>query len=670
MKFIFSSMLLLSTLLSFAQSKSIPKFGSIKVEDFSIQSPLIDSSTEVIVLFDVGSSEFIGNTDGDFSLLFKRRQRMLIKKRSGFDDATINIALYSGGNSASTEILSDFKAATYTISNGKVIDAKLGKNDLLTEKESRSTTNKKFTFPALTEGCIVDYEYTIRSPFYSRLKSWSFQSENPILLSQYTVSIPRIFDYLITKRGYLPFTVNQGSTKYKSYMIKIPSNDPSESAEFISLAGDDVVHTWAIENSPAFKAENYVFTSLNHLTRVQFHLKSINYSATNIKSIVKDWYATSFDLLQDESFGKPIRDINEWMQDDLDKLNDADPLLKAKNIFSFIRDNFTCNDYNDKWLTQSLKKTFQTKVGSVGDINLLLCAMLKKAGVEVAPVILSTTDNGRIDESLALLVQYNYVIARVKVGNELFYLDATRPYLGFGILAEDCYNGPGRVIQASPESVDFMTDAISDDAFTSILLLNDTTGNMSGKYYSTLGKYSSINFRQEFIKKSIAEINKEVTKDYPSTYNFSNIIVDSLKQYDFPLSIQYDLKIKEDDQDLDLIYFNPMFNEGYKKNPFSSLERKHPVEMPFRLNETYMLTMDIPKGYAIEELPKSAKVTFNGNEGSFEYIVGKSDGKIMLRSKLNFKKAIFYPAEYEVLRNFFGTIVKKHAEQIVFKKIR
>lgn len=670
MKFIFSSMLLLSTLLSFAQSKSVPKFGSIKVEDFSIQSPLIDSSTEVVVLFDIGSSEFIGNTDGDFSLLFKRRQRMLIKKRTGFDDATINIPLYSGGNTASTEMLSDFKAATYSISNGKVVEAKLGKNDLLTEKESRSTTNKKFTFPALTEGCIVDYEYTIRSPFYSRLKSWSFQSENPILLSQYTVSIPRIFDYLITKRGYLPFTVNQGSTKYKSYMIKIPSNDPSESAEYINLAGDDVVHTWAIENSPAFKAENYVFTSLNHLTRVQFHLKSINYSATNIKSIVKDWYATSFDLLQDESFGKPINDINEWMQEDLVKLNDADPLIKAKNIYSFIRDNFTCNDYNDKWLTQSLKKTFQTKVGSVGDINLLLCAMLKKAGVEVAPVILSTTDNGKIDESLALLVQYNYVIVKAKIGNELFYLDATRPYLGFGILAEDCYNGPGRVIQSSPESVDFMTDAISDDAFTSILLLNDSSGNMSGKYYSTLGKYSSINFRQTFIKKSISEINKEVTKDYPPTYSFSNIIVDSLKQYDFPLSIQYDLKIKEEDQDLDLIYFNPMFNEGYKKNPFSSLERKHPVEMPFRLNETYMLTMDIPKGYAIEELPKSAKVTFNGNEGSFEYIVGKSDGKIMLRSKLNFKKAIFYPAEYEVLRNFFGTIVKKHAEQIVFKKIR
>ena len=85
MKFIFSSMLLLSTLLSFAQSKSVPKFGSIKVEDFSIQSPLIDSSTEVVVLFDIGSSEFIGNTDGDFSLLFKRRQRMLIKKRTGFE---------------------------------------------------------------------------------------------------------------------------------------------------------------------------------------------------------------------------------------------------------------------------------------------------------------------------------------------------------------------------------------------------------------------------------------------------------------------------------------------------------------------------------------------------------------------------------------------------------
>jgi hypothetical protein len=111
-----------------------------------------------------------------------------------------------------------------------------------------------------------------------------------------------------------------------------------------------------------------------------------------------------------------------------------------------------------------------------------------------------------------------------------------------------------------------------------------------------------------------------------------------------------------------------MLAEGYKKNPFSLTHRQHPVEMPYRLNETYKLTMDIPKGYSVDELPKSTKVLFNENEGGFEYVIVKNEDKIILQSKIYFNKAIFPPKDYDVLRNFFGVIVKKHSEQIVFKK--
>ncbi|HPH36191.1 MAG TPA: DUF3857 domain-containing protein [Sediminibacterium sp.] len=668
MKSLVTLMLTMSFVVSFSQTKSIPKFGVVKPEDFSIQSILLDSSTSVVVLFEVGSSDFIGNNDGDFSLVFKRRQRMLIKKRTGFDDATIQIALYSGGNSSSTEMLSDFRAATYYLENGKVNEVKLSQKDLLTEKESSSITNKKFTFPALTEGCIIDFEYTIKSPYYSRLKSWAFQSENPVLWSQYTVSIPPIFDYLITKKGYLPFTVNSGSTKFKNYVIKFPSKNPSDLPEYVNLSGEDVVNTWAIENVPAFKAENYTFTSFNHLTRIQFHLRSINYSETNRKQVIKDWNSTTYDLLQDEFFAKTINEPNEWMKDDLDMLSHIDPIQKAKNIFTYIRDNFSCNDYDNKWLTQTLRKTFQTKVGSVGDVNLLLCAMLRKAGVEAVPIILSTTDNGKIDERIALLTQYNYVITRTKIGGNFYYLDASRPYLGFAMLAPDCYNGQARVIQQNPESVDFITNSISDANFTSVLLKNDSGGTISGQYNNTLGKFSSMTLRDKLLKKSKEEVNKHVTQGFSQSFNFSNIKIDSLQQFDFPLSIQFDLKIKAEDSDQDIIYFNPMLAEGYKKNPFSLTQRQHPVEMPYRLNETYKLTMDIPKGYSVDELPKSTKVLFNENEGGFEYVIVKNEDKIILQSKIYFNKAIFPPKDYDVLRNFFGVIVKKHSEQIVFKK--
>lgn len=669
MKFVFSVAFLLFSFYGLSQSKPIPKFGIISIEDFAVQSPLNDSSAEAIVLFDVASSDFIGNSNGNFSLIFKHRQRIYIKKRTAFDEATINIALYNGGSNANSEQISDLHASTFTIVDGKVVETKLNQKDLLTEKQNNYYTNKKFTFPSIAEGCIIDYEYTVRSPFYTRLKSWTFQGEHPVLWSEYTVTIPHIFDYFITNYGYLPYTVNKSSKKFNTYTLQVPQRNAYDSPEYVSLSGEAITATWAIENIPAFRPESYVSTARNHISRIQFQLRSIMYSETNIQSVVKDWYKTAKDLMQDESFGKPLTENNDWLKEELNKLDDKDLLIKAKKIYAFVRDHFTCNDYDEKWLSQTLKKTYQTKAGNVADINLLLCAMLTKAGFTVAPILLSTTDNGKVDEGIALLTQYNYVILKLTIADSVFYLDASRPKLGFASLTPDCYNGSARLIENLPVLVKLEPDSIMDANMVSINLVNDSIGMMTGRYYKKLGQYSSLSLRNKLENKKQAEVDKELSQGLPSSLASSNFTIDFLKEYEQPIEVSFDLKLKEEDLDQDIIYFNPMLSEGLKKNPFVSVERKYPVEMPYCINEIYIFSMQIPKGYIVDEIPKSTRVQFFDTEGGFEYIINKKDNQINLRSKVYFNKATFSPDDYEVLRDFFGFIVKKHAEQIVFKKV-
>jgi Domain of Unknown Function with PDB structure (DUF3858) len=114
---------------------------------------------------------------------------------------------------------------------------------------------------------------------------------------------------------------------------------------------------------------------------------------------------------------------------------------------------------------------------------------------------------------------------------------------------------------------------------------------------------------------------------------------------------------------------NPMFGEGYKENPFKSAERFYPVEMPFTMDETYNLQLEVPQGYAVDELPKSMVVKLNEqDEGTFEYRISKSGDNISFRSRIKLTRANFQPDEYEMLREFFDLVVKKHAEQVVFKK--
>jgi hypothetical protein len=55
-----------------------------------------------------------------------------------------------------------------------------------------------------------------------------------------------------------------------------------------------------------------------------------------------------------------------------------------------------------------------------------------------------------------------------------------------------------------------------------------------------------------------------------------------------------------------------MIGEGMRENPFKAAERKYPVEMPYVRDDMYILNMQIPDGYEVDELPKSARVALNG----------------------------------------------------------
>ena len=66
-----------------------------------------------------------------------------------------------------------------------------------------------------------------------------------------------------------------------------------------------------------------------------------------------------------------------------------------------------------------------------------------------------------------------------------------------------------------------------------------------------------------------------------------------------------------------------------------------------------ILTWKFPKGYVIDELPKSARVKLNEDEGMFEYIIAVSAIEFNCGAALFIKKANFEPGDYQTLRDFF-----------------
>jgi hypothetical protein len=116
------------------------------------------------------------------------------------------------------------------------------------------------------------------------------------------------------------------------------------------------------------------------------------------------------------------------------------------------------------------------------------------------------------------------------------------------------------------------------------------------------------------------------------------------------------------------IYFNPFLNEGLTENPFKSATRSYPVEMPYVSEKSYILNMEIPAGYEIDELPRSQKMTLNEADGSYEYQIQVISNTIRLKTTFILSKAIYEPGDYNSLRDFYAAILKKQADIIVFKK--
>ena len=530
-----------------AQDKLPIKFGKVSLTDFAIKSVVIDSNTNAVIIADVGISEFIANTtDLSFSIIFKRKQRIKLINKNGFDAATITIPLFRLSD-GQEEKLEDLDAHTFNIENGEVIDTKLEKAAVFTQQETKNWTNKKFTFPAIKEGSIIEFTYQIKSDFFFNFQSWEFQRAYPVLWSQYDATIPEFFKYVILSQGYHPFVVKKTEQSRISFsfikrsLTNHSGFNPGGNSEVNNFNIDGMIeyHTWIMKDVPALKEEPFTTTIRNSIAKVEFQLKQIAYPNTAPKSYMNTWEKASDEMLTDENFGIPIKRTNNWLDEDVNVVvKNASTLVdKAKKIYAYVRDNFTCTNYNRTNITTTLKDVIKTKSGSVADINLLLIAMLRNQHIAVEPVILSTRTHGITNQYYPIMDKFNYVIAQVIIDGVTYHLDASQPRLAFARLPLNVYNGHARVVNEKALPVFFIADSIAEGNSISVFISNIDKGGVEGAMQNKMGYYQSLSLRNKIAKSSLADYTKSISAGYTDEITINNIQIDSLKILDEPVEL-------------------------------------------------------------------------------------------------------------------------------------
>jgi transglutaminase-like putative cysteine protease len=666
MRFFCTSLTVLLFSISYAQQTVSPyvKFGKISIEELQKKVYPLDSGANAVVLSDIGEAAVEGNAKGWFSIVFSRHRVVHILNKNGYDESNVQIALYTNGDEE--EKLDNIHAVTYNLENGKIVETKLEKSNVFKEKVSKNQIIRKFTFPNVKEGSIIEYDYKVVSDFIWNLDPWLFQGSSPALWSEYTLSIPEFFTYGFLSHGYHPMYINDKKDRQVNFTVVDARNASSSDRYNFSSGVTD--YRWVMKDVPELKEESFTTSVKNHIARIEFQLTAQSYPLTP-RSFRTTWPEFTKGLLESESFGSALKNNNNWLSDDVKPMlaNTSSETEKAKKIFAYVRDNFSCTSHSGIYTDQSLKNVMKAKKGSVSEINLLLTAMLRYAGLQADPVILSTRSHGYALDFYPMSSSFNYVVTQLNADGRSIFLDATDARLGFGKLLPYCFNGNARVINLEGNAVSLPADSLKEKKITSLFISNDEKDKWVGTINQTSGYYESHSIRDKIKEKGQEEFFKEIQKEYGMDIKIKSPNIDSLSKYDDPISLHYEVELNPGTEDI--IYVNPLFGERYKKNPFESAERYYPVEMPYTMDETFVLTMEVPKGYVVDELPKQMKAKMDEKEsGYFEYLISASGSTISLRCRVKFNKTFFLPEEYETLREFFNLIVSKQNEQIVFKK--
>jgi ribosomal protein L21E len=640
---------------SFIQAQDVP-FAPVSMAEILNNKYVRDTSASAVVLREFGEA-FIEN--GDYHLIFRYHARIKILKKNGLDHANIEIPLYKQDNNI--EKLISVRASSFNLENNRVTEEVLQDKDIFMESVNKYWNQKKFAIPNVRVGSVIDFSYSIESPFIYNFRTWEFQSDTPKMESEFWASLPGIYVYNITLKGYLKLTRNESRIVPKCL------------GDGATASADCALTKFGMKNIPAFVEEDYMTSKKNFLSSIHFELSEIHRFNGSIDKVTKEWKDAEQELRQESRFGiqlKRGKDIGEQVKALIE--NESDELAKAKKVYEFIKGWYLWNETYGKYSEFGIKKAFDGKTGNVGDINLSLIAAMRFAGLNVEPVILSTRENGLPIEVHPVLSDFNYVIAKVNIGDQVYLADATEKYYPFGILPERCINGKGRVMAERAESYWIELKAAEKRKTLSVLTLKlEKDGIMRGSLQTTFIGYDAVNKRQEIQSFTAQQDYINDLKNVLSQYQVevTGFQLDDVADMGKPLKRLLNIEIRAyDNLEVKDFLFNPFILEKWTENPFKSKERQYPVDFGIPLDRVTVFNLEYPAEFEVLNIPEKVALALPNSGGRFIYQASNQDNKLSMNHSLMINKPVFTSSEYQYLKELFNMIIQVQNGELIFRK--
>lgn len=633
------------------------EWGKVPKEDLEMKTFPADTNASALILCDFGESKL----NDDFNLVYTRHLRVKILNEKGFRWGTHSLTLYDDKEHGET--IDDIEGITYTLNaNGEIVEHELDEDEVFTEQVSENYKRYKFTLPSLQPGCVIEIRYKIAMPL-SRVRDWTFQDDEPVRWSEYRLLHPAAIGFASVTHGYEKFTIDEQLDPKVYFSGAVAAN-----------YGSNMLNCrfsrWAMKDLPALRSEPFITTLDDYYCSVKLQLSGYALRGGGIERVLDTWEELVAELEKNQYIGGRIRQTGD-IKDLAQKLTAgaASPLDKLKAIYAWVSGSIVWDGKERFSAEQTGDQVLESKKGNSAEINYLLVSLLRAAGLQADPIIVSTRSNGLVQVLYPLVQQFNYGMARVMIGGTQLFLDATDPARPYTMVRAQTVGVRALVIR-DDEKVEWV--AVQSNARSvSVAAANvtiDETGALKGTLEGSFKEYANINVRESLRKGKPVETVKEVFSIEASDFTIDSVAVRNQDSVGLPINISATISADAYGQAGEgLLYVNPHIVSRWKDNPFKSAERKFPVDYNYPREYVTYVNLTLPASYEIKDVFPNKSLNMDGQvKYTRELVIDHNQLQLVTRFEILNREIA--PKNYKRLKELYSSMIQTESEQLVLKK--
>ena len=665
MKKLFTLLLLLLTIASARRAHAqaaysgptTQPYGTVSNDDLQLKQCDFEKDANAEMLFEKADLYF---SDNLIMITEEIHKRIKIFNDNGKDQADIKIPYLAFWGGERLESISGIQAETINMVDGKQVITKLDKKLIYTKNIDKDRAEITFTMPDVKPGCIIEYKYKWNTAAYYDFPDWYFQEKIPVRYNELSTATPDVFYFRTMAHINDPYVKSTHSIDGRSLL------DGTDTYQY-DLVNEDK----AMANIHSLASEPYMSSFHDNVEAIRFQLISVRPIGGFAHIGSDSWAKVGGYLADDDGFGGQLKG----------KLAGEDAIVqKAKALktddekiaylFNQVKNTLKWNGVDDWETTDGTSHAWDTKSGNSAEINLALYRLLKQAGLEAYPMVVSTREHGKVDPFYTSVGQFNRAVVYIPVDSTKQYvLDATGKYNMYNETPDELLNSPGLYIDKKANTYDIVPLKRSAPVRESILInaeikaggkLEGTAeiANTSYNRIAAIDKYKT-DGEQKYI---------DFLKDGDNNIKISSVKMDNMEVDTLPLTQNIGFNMDLAGSDENYIYLSPNLFTPFKSNPFLSENRMTDVDFAYPQSYSINGVYKIPAGYKTDALPKNVNLVMPDKSFVFKRLVVEQDGSIMVRHNITFNVAEYSKDNYGNLFAFFKKMNEMLAEQIVLKK--